>query len=1513
RIDGQPTHLVLCTKQFWASVTFKKTNAVVKLQALIDRKKVVITEDTIRQDLRLDDADGVECLPTEEIFAELAQQVKNNTVWYEQTSNVFRNERKQYIKIQDLKVQPQDKNIAICELKKLIEKGKGKSVETKFDKPSVVRQPNAQRIPKPSVLGKPTPFSNSLERRYFSKTKLVPKTNVSEGLSKSVTVQTLPQTARQAVSNTNVLRPGMYRLDNMTTQTRAPQSPQTGRNTNPRFTPILGYGDLVQGNVTINRVYYVEGLSHNLFSVSQFCDADLKLSKKDVVIGLPKLKYVKDQLCSSCELSKAKRSSFNSKVVPSTKGRLNLLHMDLCGPMRVASINGKKYILVIIDDYSKYTWTLFLCSKDETPEVLIEFLIMIQRNLQALVITVRTDRGTEFLNMKLNAFFKEEGIEHQTSTAHAHVPSQQELDLLFGPLYNEFFNAGSNPQDKQPTTNIQSTSAPSTPTYVQAKENNDNHAEEEHLPDDEFTNPFSTPAQEVAESSSHNIEQVHGNPSRQVKTRQQLTTNPEMYMFALTVSTTEPKNIKEAMANSAWIEVMQEELHQIDRLYVWELVDKPFGKSIIRLKWLWKNKKDKEQTVIRNKARLVAKGYAQEEGIDFEESFAPVARLEAVQIFVAYTTHKSFPIYLMDVKMAFLNGPLKEEVYVAQPDKFVDHDHPEKVYQLRKALYGLKQAPRAWYDEHSKFLTSKGFTKDADHAGCIDSLKSTSGGIQFLGDKLVNWMSKKHNCTVMSSAEAEYMVLSASCAQVMWMKTQLQDYGFSYNKIPLYCDSQTEYQLADMFTKALPEDRFKYLVRRIELLSDTYVFTVKMEYLTPWVSPIHCVPKKGGITVVENENNELIPTRHMTHLLEKETPFVFSNDCIDAFETLKKKLTEASILVVPDWNLPFKLMCDASDFAIGAVLGQLYTDHSALKYLFSKQDAKPRLIRWVLLLQEFDIIIRDKKGTENLAADHLSRLENPHKDVFENKDINENFPLETLGISSFLVSPHATQQLFRVDGSSDILTLATQSYMVGETHAGQPSGQRNVRPPLCARNVGPQSSPDLSQRTDGSGFTYSDDIFEKYSQLCARNGRAELLLLAGVDMFERLFHKQNGWHLNSGNAQTKNPIESDYLNTNAIGHGSITGKKFRAGKVPSRLCVDQVFDVARLFHGAEAETVCRVQLTEKCKSKNYKHMDETHTSPRQTFRSVARTSKLVCLHLQVCSFKPMLDLNITRDPHMIKDSIKALLSGLRFRLYMYRLESEQRIFAIEEEHKEELGPPGRVYCQKFPEWSFGIHTLPVRQYVHNLAACYDIHGYINLPVYEPDNGCCVGILELITSSNCIDYAFEVHEILRALKEENLRSSNIFEDHSFYTQVRDERRQNELDEIQIKPSSIAAASEGTGQSVVPCLDVGIEDFDINPGTTRRNRKRSVSSIGLEEIEKHIGKPIRVVAASLNVSRSTLRRCCRNLGIKWPNRIYNDKSNKTIRKRKRTESSVGLKKINKKHHGRKTMKELVDIFD
>ncbi|GJX30773.1 hypothetical protein Tco_0240628 [Tanacetum coccineum] len=168
------------------------------------------------------------------------EQMKNDTVCKEKASNVFLKEREQYFEIQDLKAQLQDKNIAISELKKLIEICKEKPVETKFDKPSVVRQPNAQRIPKPSVLGKPNPFLDSLERIFFSRTKLVPKTNVSEGLSKPVTTHIWPQKARQAVRNTNVIKPGMYQIDTRLTQTRAPQLSQTSRNTNPRVFTSTG-------------------------------------------------------------------------------------------------------------------------------------------------------------------------------------------------------------------------------------------------------------------------------------------------------------------------------------------------------------------------------------------------------------------------------------------------------------------------------------------------------------------------------------------------------------------------------------------------------------------------------------------------------------------------------------------------------------------------------------------------------------------------------------------------------------------------------------------------------------------------------------------------------------------------------------------------------------------------------------------------------------------------------------------------------------------------------------------------------------------------------------------------------------------------------------------------------------------------------------------------------------------------------------------------------------------------
>nr|GEU85805.1 hypothetical protein [Tanacetum cinerariifolium] len=950
----------------------------------------------------------------------------------------------EYCEIQDLKAQLQDKGIVISELKKLIEKLKGKSVETKFEKSSIIRQPNAFKSQRPSVLGKPTTFSNSFVRKDFSK-------SVSNDFSKPVNAQNLPTNKKSILKNTNVLAPGIPQLKSNPQGDRVRHNHSQGKKQevedhrrsvklsknktsvtacvplcqilhcllillqlveivlfiidsgcskhmtgnlkllinfmekflgtvkfgNDQIAPILGYGDLVQGAVTIKRVYYVEGLNHNLFSVGQFCDADLEvafrkstcfihdlkgndlltgsrgmdlysialqdtnspnpiclmakatssqawlwhrrlshlnfntinlLSKNDIVVGLPKLKFIKDHLCSSCKLGKAKR---------------------------------------------KYTWTYFLRSKDETPKVLIDFLSLVQRGLQAQVRVVRTDKGTEVLNQTLHAYFTVEGILHQTSVArtpeqnsvvkrqnrtlveaartmlsatkvplffwaeeiktecftqnhgenldkmkekgdecifvgystqsrayrvfnnrtrvvmesihvnfdelplmasdhisfdpapeYRTVTTSNELDLLFSPMFDELLNGSSKvvskssdvsvadaPNQRQIHTTPLNIHTTPTPAY------------------DEFINIFSTLVQDQEETSSrhvdssnmhtfyqrysskhhwtkdHPLEKVIGNPSQSIRTRCQLESDAEMCMFTLI-----------------------EKLHQFDRLDAWELVDRPLCTNVINLKWLWKNKRNEENTVIRNKSCLVAKGYVQKEGVDFEESFVPIARLEAVRLFIAYAAHKSITVYQMDVKVAFLYGPLKEEVYVNQPDVFVDPYHHDKVYRLKKALYGLKQASRAWYDELSKFLLSKGFTKG--------------------GDKLVSWSSKKQDCTSMSFAESEYVSLFACCAQFLWMRTQLTDYGFYFDKIPIYCDSKAAIAIS---CNPVQHSRTKHIDVRYHFIKEK----VKKGILHQ--TSVARTPEQNGI--VERRNRTLVEAAR-TMLSAAKVPLFFWAEAI---------------------------------------------------------------------------------------------------------------------------------------------------------------------------------------------------------------------------------------------------------------------------------------------------------------------------------------------------------------------------------------------------------------------------------------------------------------------------------------------------------------------------------------------------------------------------------------------------------------------------------------------------------
>nr|GEX25416.1 Rac-like GTP-binding protein RHO1 [Tanacetum cinerariifolium] len=197
-------------------------------------------------------------------------------------------------------------------------------------------------------------------------------------------------------------------------------------------------------------------------------------------------------------------------------------------------------------------------------------------------------------------------------------------------------------------------------------------------------------------TKDHPLENIIDEIARPVFTRLQLHEQALFYYYDAFLTSVEPKTYKDALTQSCWIEAMQEELNEFKLLKVWELVPRPDKVMVIFLKWIYKVKLDELGGILKNKARLVARGYRQEKGIDFEESFAPVARLEAIRIFLAYAAHKNMVVYQMDVKTAFLNDNLREEVYVSQLDGFVDPDNPNHVYKLKKALYGLKQALRAW-------------------------------------------------------------------------------------------------------------------------------------------------------------------------------------------------------------------------------------------------------------------------------------------------------------------------------------------------------------------------------------------------------------------------------------------------------------------------------------------------------------------------------------------------------------------------------------------------------------------------------------------------------------------------------------------------------------------------------------------------------------------------------------------------------------------------------------------------
>ncbi|GJR57030.1 integrase, catalytic region, zinc finger, CCHC-type containing protein [Tanacetum coccineum] len=549
------------------------------------------------------------------------------------------------------------------------------------------------------------------------------------------------------------------------------------------------------------------------------------LARHGLVRGLPKLKFEKDHLCSACAMGKSKKKSHTPKSEDTNQEKLYLLHMDLCGPIRVASVNGKNNILIIVDDYLRFTWVKYLRSNDEARDFIIKFLKMIQERLKVPVRRIRTDNGTKFVNQTLREYYEKVGISHETSVArspqqnsiverrnrtlikvartmliyakallflwveavatacytqnrsivrlrygktpyellhdkppdlsffhvfgalcyltndsenldfdeltamasehissgpalhemtHATIssglvpnsppltsfvpPSRTDCDILFQPMFDELLTPPPSvdylaPEVIAPITDIvtpepaASTGSHSSTTVDQyAPSPTDNHdLDVSHMNNDPF---FGIPILEVPSDQSSSTDSIHTivHPDHQISEHNSKWTKD--HPLENIIGELARPTYKDALTQSCCIEAMKEELHEFESLKVWELIPRPDKVMVITLKWIYKVKLDELGGILKNKARLVARGYRQEEGIHFEESFALVARLEAIRIFLAFAAHMNMVVYQIDVKTAFLNGNLREEIYVSQPDGFVDPDNPNHAYKLKKALYG---------------------------------------------------------------------------------------------------------------------------------------------------------------------------------------------------------------------------------------------------------------------------------------------------------------------------------------------------------------------------------------------------------------------------------------------------------------------------------------------------------------------------------------------------------------------------------------------------------------------------------------------------------------------------------------------------------------------------------------------------------------------------------------------------------------------------------------------------------
>ncbi|GJT58075.1 retrovirus-related pol polyprotein from transposon TNT 1-94 [Tanacetum coccineum] len=460
---------------------------------------------------------------------------------------------------------------------------------------------------------------------------------------------------------------------------------------NDHVEKILGYGDYQIGNVTISRVYYVEGLGHNLFSVGEnLGKLQLKADIGIFIVYAPTKKAFR--IYNRCTI----------RIIET-------IHVDFDELTAMASEQSSSGPAL----------------HEMTPVTI------------SLGLVPNPPSSTPFV-----------------------PPSRTDWDLLFQPLFDELLTLP--PSVDRPAPKfiaiiakvvspepVASTGSPSSTTVDQ----------DSPTPINSQTTPEtqSPVIPNNVEEDNHDLDVAHMNNDLVfgipiLENISEASSSSDV--IPTIVHTVEPKNYKDALTQACWIEAMQEELHEFERLEVWELVPRPDKVMVITLKWIYKVKLDEMGGILKNKARLVARGYRQEEGIDFEESFALVARLDAIRIFLAYAAHMNMIVYQMDVKTAFLNGILREEVYVSQPDGFVDQDNPKHVYKLKKG---------ALFDE----ISSSRVTLITRECQILD--ESTSGSMQLIGNRHVSWSSKRQKSAAISNMEAEYIALSGCCAQVLWM------------------------------------------------------------------------------------------------------------------------------------------------------------------------------------------------------------------------------------------------------------------------------------------------------------------------------------------------------------------------------------------------------------------------------------------------------------------------------------------------------------------------------------------------------------------------------------------------------------------------------------------------------------------------------------------------------------------------------------------------------------------------